>query len=105
MLNMAKFGIYKKLFIQLMIIKNFDFFLQANLRRSSSIEAKIRQATKEALRESNLVGKNCVCQKPGPETCRNCMRREISDRLQHAGFNCGICKSKWMSSKDTLSGD
>ncbi|KAM7492240.1 hypothetical protein LguiA_035161 [Lonicera macranthoides] len=82
-----------------------DKLLLANLRRSSSIEAKIRQATKEALRESNLVGKNCVCQRPGPETCRNCMRREISDRLRHAGFNCGICKSKWKSSKDTLSGE
>jgi len=83
-----------------------DQLLLANLRRSSSVEARIREATRKALRESNLVGNNCVCRRSDlVKTCRSCMLKEISGHLSDAGFNCGICKSKWMSSKDTLSGN
>ena len=73
--------------------------------RSSSIETQIRQATKEAVREIKLAGVGCSCRRPvAVEGCRNCLRREISNRLQLAGYNCAICKSKWRSSPDIPSG-
>ncbi|XP_059664443.1 uncharacterized protein LOC132310269 [Cornus florida] len=78
--------------------------LQTNLRRSSLLESHIRQATKAALREVNTVGVSCVCRKPVADGCRNCLLREISDRLQIAGYNSAICESKWRSSPDIPSG-
>ncbi|KAJ0110917.1 hypothetical protein Patl1_02259 [Pistacia atlantica] len=77
-----------------------DQLLQATICRTSSIESKVRQATKGALSEINLVGLECVCRKPVAGGCRNCLQRELSLRLQNAGYNCAICKSKWKSSQE-----
>ncbi|THG04235.1 uncharacterized protein LOC114291201 [Camellia sinensis] len=79
--------------------------LQATLRRSTSLESKIRQATKDALRELNSEGVGCVCRRPVSDNCRNCMQNEISNRLRTAGHNCIICKSKWKGSPDIPSGE
>ncbi|PIA35261.1 hypothetical protein AQUCO_03600139v1 [Aquilegia coerulea] len=79
--------------------------LHTTLSRTSSMESKIRQATKEALRESQLEGVVCVCRRPVIGGCRNCLLKEIADRLRNAGFNSAICKSKWRSSPDIPSGE
>ncbi|KAJ4975305.1 hypothetical protein NE237_000411 [Protea cynaroides] len=79
--------------------------LNAILIRTSSVESRIRQATKEALRESHMAGNVCVCRNPAAGGCRNCLRRDISERLRNAGFNCAICKSKWRSSPEIPSGE
>ncbi|GMI83849.1 hypothetical protein like AT4G32480 [Hibiscus trionum] len=72
--------------------------LQATLRRTTCLETRIRQATKEALGEIE----QCGCRAGG---CRNCLQRELSVRLQKSGFNCYICKSKWRSSPEIPSGE
>lgn len=78
--------------------------LQATLCRTSSLESKIRQATKEALKE--VIGGECGCSRRlAAGDCRNCLRREISVRLQNSGYNCAICKSKWKSSPEIPSGE
>ncbi|KAA8526372.1 hypothetical protein F0562_008425 [Nyssa sinensis] len=83
-----------------------DELLQATLSRTSSLESKIRHATKAALSELTLKGINCVCRSSAvADGCRNCLRREVSDRLRNAGYNCAICKSKWRSSPDIPSGE
>ncbi|XP_059663164.1 uncharacterized protein LOC132308899 [Cornus florida] len=82
-----------------------DQLLRATLCRSSSIESKIRQATKEALRELKLAGVSCSCRRAVVDGCRDCLQREISDRLRVAGYNCAICKSKWRSSPHIISGE
>ncbi|KAK2998482.1 hypothetical protein RJ639_023951 [Escallonia herrerae] len=79
--------------------------LQATLCRTSTIESKVRQTTKDLVRELQTVGINCVCRRPVTKGCRDCMQREISNRLQKAGYDCAICKSKWMSSNDIPSGE
>ncbi|XP_057955111.1 uncharacterized protein LOC131149061 [Malania oleifera] len=79
--------------------------LQATLSRASSFESRVRHATKEALRESELVGRRCVCRRSVAGGCRNCLQEEIADRLSRAGFNCTICKSKWKSSPHIPSGE
>ncbi|XVE66177.1 hypothetical protein DITRI_Ditri08aG0059500 [Diplodiscus trichospermus] len=38
--------------------------LQAILHRTTSLESKIRQATREALRELDVMGVQCVCRRP-----------------------------------------
>ncbi|KAK3005459.1 hypothetical protein RJ639_016330 [Escallonia herrerae] len=82
-----------------------DELLQATLCRTSTIESKVRQTTKDLLRELQTAGINCVCQRPVTKGCRDCMQREISSRLQKAGYDCAICKSKWMCSNDIPSGE
>lgn len=79
--------------------------LQGTLYRTSSIETKIRQATKEALREVGGAGLQCVCSRPATGNCRNCLRREVCNRLVNAGYNCAICKSKWKGRTDIPSGE
>ncbi|KAF8413870.1 hypothetical protein HHK36_001864 [Tetracentron sinense] len=79
--------------------------LHATLSRSSSLESRIRHATKEALRESQLAGTVCVCRRPIIGGCRNCLLRDITDRLRNSGYNSAICKSKWRSSPDIPSGE
>ncbi|KAH7860277.1 hypothetical protein Vadar_011548 [Vaccinium darrowii] len=80
--------------------------LKDTIYRSSSIETKIRHATKEALREIRLAGNWCGCKRPvAADGCRSCLQRGISDRLRLAGYNCGICESKWRSSPDIPSGE
>ncbi|KAI5555616.1 hypothetical protein BDE02_19G094900 [Populus trichocarpa] len=79
--------------------------LQGTLYRTSSLETKIRQATKEAMKEIDGVGMYCLCGKPMPGACRNCLQREISIRLQNQGYNCAICESKWKRSEEIPSGE
>ncbi|GMJ06409.1 hypothetical protein like AT4G32480 [Hibiscus trionum] len=79
--------------------------LQATLFRTTSLESRIRQATKEVLRELDTVGVHCACRRPVAGYCRKCMQRELSVRLQSLGFNCYICKSKWRSSPEIPSGE
>ncbi|KAE8687789.1 hypothetical protein F3Y22_tig00111008pilonHSYRG00187 [Hibiscus syriacus] len=67
--------------------------LQATLRRTTCLESRIRQATKQALSEIE----QCGCRAGG---CRNCLQRELSVRLRKSGFNCYIFKSKWRSSPE-----
>ncbi|XP_027347876.1 uncharacterized protein LOC113859264 [Abrus precatorius] len=83
-----------------------DQLLKATLCRSSSRETKVREATKEALREMNTSEMVCICRQPVvAKSCRNCLLREICDRLLNLGYNCAICKSKWRSSSEIPSGD
>ncbi|XP_021287929.1 uncharacterized protein LOC110419268 [Herrania umbratica] len=79
--------------------------LQATLYRTTSLESRIRQATKEALRELDVMGVQCACRRPVAGGCRNCLQRELSIRLQNVGFNCYICRSKWRSSPEIPSGE
>ncbi|KAF7822979.1 putative Sugar phosphate exchanger 2 [Senna tora] len=56
--------------------------LQASLCKSSSFETKIRQATKEVLRELNRSDMQyCICQRvvaaAAAKGCRSCLQREI----------------------------
>ncbi|CAL5403673.1 unnamed protein product [Camellia sinensis] len=79
--------------------------LQGALCRTTSIETKIRNATKEAMRELSLGGIACTCRRPTTKSCQHCLQREISDRLRKVGYNCAICKSKWRSSPDIPKGE
>ncbi|KAK5776519.1 uncharacterized protein LOC108477277 [Gossypium arboreum] len=79
--------------------------LQATLYRTTSLESRIRQATKEALREIDAVGVQCTCRRPADGGCRNCLQRELSIRLQSVDFDCYICNSKWRSSPEIPSGE
>ncbi|XVF40482.1 hypothetical protein PTKIN_Ptkin01aG0117200 [Pterospermum kingtungense] len=79
--------------------------LQATLCRTSSSESRIRNATKEALKDIQKVATVCACGKLMAESCRNCLTKEVCSRLQNAGFNSAICRSKWRSSPDIPSGE
>ncbi|KDP24117.1 hypothetical protein JCGZ_25774 [Jatropha curcas] len=79
--------------------------LKATLYRTSSFETKIRQTTKDAIREIKQLGLHCRCHNPATGECRNCLRKEISLRLRTKGYNCAICKSKWKSSQEIPSGE
>ncbi|XP_057441622.1 uncharacterized protein LOC130733459 isoform X5 [Lotus japonicus] len=75
--------------------------LKATLCRTSSREMKIRQAVKEALGELSISEVLCFCRRPvATRSCRDCLRREMCDRLLNLGYNCVICKSKWRSSSE-----
>lgn len=82
-----------------------DQLVQAILCRTSSIESKIRQVTKEALRELKLKETYCVCRRRVAGVCQNCAEKEVWGQLQTAGYNSAICKSKWKSSPDIPSGE
>ncbi|XP_027111791.1 uncharacterized protein LOC113764060 isoform X2 [Coffea eugenioides] len=76
--------------------------LQGTLCRTSSIESKIRTITKEAVKEVQQSG-NLICncgRATNADGCKNCLMKEVCRRLQSAGFNSAICKSKWRSSPD-----
>ncbi|XP_010489008.1 PREDICTED: uncharacterized protein LOC104766760 [Camelina sativa] len=81
--------------------------LQGTLYRTSTIETKIRQATKEALKQVKSKGLlYCVCRRPVDGGCRSCLRVEISRHLRDvAGYDCVISKSKWRSSQDIPAGE
>ncbi|GMJ14162.1 hypothetical protein like AT4G32480 [Hibiscus trionum] len=80
--------------------------LQATLCRSSSLESRIRNAVKEYLKEIERETTVCGCRKSlMAENCRNCLMREVFCRLQNAGFDAAICRSKWRSSPDIPSGE
>ncbi|XP_052200926.1 uncharacterized protein LOC127807265 [Diospyros lotus] len=85
--------------------ENQHQILRDTLCRTSSLESRIRNATKQALKEAQLAGNFCVCRKPVAGGCRNCLIREICGRLQNAGFNSAVCRSKWRSSPDIPSGE
>ncbi|TYK07019.1 uncharacterized protein E5676_scaffold13G003350 [Cucumis melo var. makuwa] len=79
--------------------------LQTTLRRTSSIESRIRRATAEILREISIESTICECGTSPSGSCRNCWQREICNRLRITGLNCAVCKSKWRSSSDIPSGE
>ncbi|CAN8273577.1 unnamed protein product [Cochlearia groenlandica] len=81
--------------------------VKATQYRTSSIETKIRQATKEALKEVKSKGlQYCLCRRPVNDGgCRSCLRGEVSRRLQDAGYDCVIFKSKWRSSHEIPAGE
>nr|XP_043612769.1 uncharacterized protein LOC122584773 [Erigeron canadensis] len=80
--------------------------LTDNLFRTSSMELKIRLATKEIVKEikSAKVGV-CNCGKTEINGCWLCFQREVSDRLRKAGYNSGICKAKWTNIKEVSAGE
>ncbi|KAI4296755.1 hypothetical protein L6164_036683 [Bauhinia variegata] len=80
--------------------------LQSTLCRSSSVESRIRNLTKEALKEIQTSETACGCGKQIiAACCRKCLMREVSTRLQNAGYNSAVCKTKWRSSPDLPSGE
>lgn len=79
---------------------------ETTLFGTTSLESRIRQATKDAIK--NLISDGvllCVCRKPVAGDCRCCLQRELLVLLQKAGFNCSLCKSKWKSSPEIPSGE
>ncbi|XP_071701570.1 uncharacterized protein [Rutidosis leptorrhynchoides] len=80
--------------------------LKDTLFRTSSFESKIRQDTKEIVKEikSMTVG-GCDCNKTTVDGCRLCFQKEISNRLRKAGYNAGICKAKWANLKQIPAGE
>ncbi|GAB2231406.1 hypothetical protein Droror1_Dr00010412 [Drosera rotundifolia] len=80
--------------------------LQETICKTSTLERKIRNAAKEALKEAQNEGNYCVCRRPvAPGACRDCLMSEIAKRLRSAGYDCAVCKSKWRSSPDMPSGE
>ncbi|KAG6416595.1 hypothetical protein SASPL_124028 [Salvia splendens] len=75
--------------------------LQSTICRTSSLESKIRNITKEAVKEACGV---CECGRAA-DGCRKCLMAEICRRLQNSGYNSAICKSKWKSSPEIPSGE
>ncbi|XP_014491687.1 uncharacterized protein LOC106754201 [Vigna radiata var. radiata] len=74
--------------------------LQATLC-GSSIEKRVLQATKEVLTELNMWDMQCLCRREvNVKSCRNCLRREICDRLLNLGYNSALCTSKWRTSSE-----
>lgn len=84
---------------------NSFIFQQATLKRTNSIELKTRQATKDAIRETDFKSIQCGCRRPAEvAVCRECVQREVCNNLRNAGYNCAVCKSKWKSSPEIPSG-
>ncbi|KAE9594986.1 hypothetical protein Lal_00041199 [Lupinus albus] len=78
--------------------------LQASVYRTSSLESRIRHATKEALEGIQSVETVCGCNRimAATTSCRNCLLREVSRHLQNAGYDSAICKTKWRSSSPNI---
>ncbi|KAL3519767.1 hypothetical protein ACH5RR_017916 [Cinchona calisaya] len=91
--------------------KNFwesqDHLLHSTLCRTSSIESTIRNITKETIKEAQQTGNvTCICGREiNKNGCKSCLLKEVCTRLQNAGFDGAICKSKWRSSPDIPSGE
>ncbi|KAL6567402.1 hypothetical protein OROGR_001070 [Orobanche gracilis] len=92
--------------------ENDDFWvtqhqlLQSTLCRTTSLESKIRNITKEALKEAQEAGADvCACGGAADNGCRKCLMELVCRCLEYAGFNSAICKSKWRSSPDIPSGE
>ncbi|KAJ9565989.1 hypothetical protein OSB04_001955 [Centaurea solstitialis] len=79
--------------------------LHTALFRTTSLESKIRNITKEALEEIEMIGNVCSCLRPVSGGCKSCRMSEICRRLQNSGYNSAICKSKWKSLADIPSGE
>jgi len=85
--------------------ENQHQLLQDTICRTTSLESRIRSATKEALIEIQTENSVCACGRPLASGCRDCLMGEVSGRLRNAGYNSAICKSKWRSSPDIPSGE
>ncbi|MED6160529.1 hypothetical protein PIB30_052246 [Stylosanthes scabra] len=84
--------------------------LQANIQRTSSLESRIRNEAKEAVEELRSSAEMmCSCSGRGRQvdasSCRNCLMRQVSRRLQAAGFDSAICKTKWKTSPNLPPGE
>ncbi|KAL1327159.1 hypothetical protein HN51_037247 [Arachis hypogaea] len=84
--------------------------LQANIQRTSSLESRIRNEAKEAVEELRRSPEMvCSCSGSGRQvdasSCRNCLMRQVSRRLQGAGFDSAICKTKWRTSPNLPAGE
>nr|KYP34376.1 hypothetical protein KK1_044679 [Cajanus cajan] len=96
------------------VVENKSFWdnqhqiLQTNLYRTGSLESRLRNATKEAVRDIQQNTKmvcSCSTQITVRSTCRNCLLLQVSRRLQNAGYNSAICKTKWKTSPTIPSGE
>lgn len=85
--------------------ENQHQLLQAVLCRTTPLESQIRSITKETVKEAKQWENGCSCRKMVDNGCRNCLMKELCSRLQNAGFNSAICKSKWRSSPEIPSGE
>ncbi|CAL1397986.1 unnamed protein product [Linum trigynum] len=85
--------------------ENQHQLVQATLCRTSSLETGIRNLTKEAVKEIEMAGTICACGRVMVGGCRSCLMAEIAGRLRNAGYNSGICRTKWRSSPDIPSGE
>ncbi|XP_010924640.1 uncharacterized protein [Elaeis guineensis] len=79
--------------------------LQEALSRNSSVEAKVRLATEDAVKKMQSMGLVCICSNRMAKGCRNCALRHVTERLREAGYNSALCKSKWSRSLDIPSGE
>ncbi|KAL2328209.1 hypothetical protein Fmac_021636 [Flemingia macrophylla] len=83
-----------------------DQLLKGILYRTSSGERKVREATKEVIGELKVSEMGCICRRQVvARSCRDCLLREICDRLLKLGYNSAICKSKWRTSSQIPSGE
>lgn len=85
--------------------ENQHQLLQAVLCRTTPLESQIRSITKETVKEAKQSENGCSCRKMVDSGCLNCLMKELCSRLQNAGFNSAICKSKWRSSPEIPSGE
>ncbi|MCD7457201.1 hypothetical protein HAX54_034466 [Datura stramonium] len=80
--------------------------LQGILYRTTSLESQIRSITKETVKELANGIIICSCRRTAADDgCRSCLMKEVCSRLQIAGFNSAICKSKWKNSPFIPSGE
>ncbi|KAJ0797875.1 hypothetical protein HanPI659440_Chr04g0178681 [Helianthus annuus] len=79
--------------------------LHTTLVRTTSLESKIRNITKEVLEEVKMAENVCSCPRSVSGGCRSCLMREICSRLQKSGYDSAICKSRWKNSLDFPSGE
>ncbi|MED6174979.1 hypothetical protein PIB30_074129 [Stylosanthes scabra] len=90
--------------------QNQHQLLQANIQRTSSLESRIRNEAKGAVEELRSSAEMvCSCSGRGRQvdasSCRNCLMRQVSGRLQAAGFDTAICKTKWKTSPNLPPGE
>lgn len=79
----------------------YSIAIQEALSRRCSREVRTRRDTDKVIAEIQPVGPNCTCSKP----CRrDCVLRDIVDRLRNLGYNAALCKTKWRSSPEIPSG-
>uniref|UniRef100_A0A7N0TJY6 Uncharacterized protein n=1 Tax=Kalanchoe fedtschenkoi TaxID=63787 RepID=A0A7N0TJY6_KALFE len=81
--------------------------LEGTLYRSNSLESKIRNLTKEAVKEVRIGGNGsfCTCRRPVANGCLDCLMREVSGKLRAEGLNSAICRTKWRKTVDIPSGE
>ncbi|XP_055806691.1 uncharacterized protein LOC129875264 [Solanum dulcamara] len=90
--------------------ENQHQLLQSVLCRTTTLESQIRSITKQTLKEASEINFSCNCSWKMVNnniinSCPNCLMKEVCSRLQNAGFNSAICKSKWKSSPHIPSGE